>query len=260
MFGFGRSPTRALKRVKPPPALFFENAAYETSHTPDAAFLERYKYQRIFIYDDMMQGHHAHNWIKDCAVPFCTAFTAGSFIMKKKKLGKYTFPIALEAKGETNDLVYDPREQDVISQIKGELYKIETQELFTLDKRKKNTVECERKRVGLLIPATKVVWSPFDESWESIERCHVIDAWMYVGINSYWSKQIDAGLFFSPVQRFNPRSDTWLSEYYYFTKAEIDDGEATTHAEDIAREAAEVENKLIDLDVQNDPMRWRLVG
>jgi hypothetical protein len=211
-----------LRRREHPITPFLERMP---AFTPDIARLQQYKVQLLFVYDECMKQHQRHSLIQPAEFQ-CTAFTEGQFSLWKKKLGKESFPIPLNTSSSMA-----PH-----SIIKGELWAIPPDNLVQLDNHKLNTVQFIRKRVRLIVPYTQQVWArdrdtsariynlatPPNSSILQVPRTALIKAWMYVGIDSFWDDQLDAGYLFSPVRNYTPNNFK-LTNYYYFSPEEYRD-------------------------------------
>jgi len=185
-----------------PDADWFEEIERETDFTPDIWRLERYQFQLMFIYGEMMRQHQMHSMVEEFSVPLAKGFTQGKYSLWKKNLGNVSFPIALDV----------PFSGAPLEAIKGELYAIQTSQYINLDKFKLNGYHFLRQRVPIVIPYREI---------GGYEQSTKIQAWMYVGISDYWVEQLDAGYLFSPVRVFKP-SKAWTDKYYYFSIMEYE--------------------------------------
>jgi len=49
------------------------------------------------------------------------------------------------------------------------------------------------------------------------ERVDPIEAWMYIGLRSYWDDLLDGGFAFEPVRIVEPKkARNWLPKYYHW--------------------------------------------
>lgn len=180
--------------------------------TPDIAKLERYKYQLIFVYDEMMFGHPQEEVLKPEATILSKAITKNGYTLWKRKLGKQSYPVALDQK--FHNLLKAP--------IKGELYRMRSKHFITLDSYKDNGVRYYRKRIDVVVPWKEVVrHKKTNVVITRAERKTEIKAWMYIGIPDFWEEILDAGFMSSPVRCFQP-NDPNLKPYYMFTKLEYE--------------------------------------
>lgn len=184
----------------------------DASFTPDIAKLERYKYQLIFVYDETMFGHPQAQLLKDKASLLSKAITKNQYTMWKRKLGKETYPVAMDKK--FHNLLSAP--------IKGELYRMRPKHFIELDSYKDNGVRYYRKRIDIVVPWKEVVrHKTTNVVITKAERKTEVKAWMYIGVPDFWEEVLDAGFMSSPVRCFQP-NDPRAKPYYMFTKLEYD--------------------------------------
>lgn len=239
MFGWLKQTATAISRPHRPDAQWIAEASQLYPNTPDLWWLGKRHLQLIFVYGTQMRGHPQHELIDQHSVYAATTYTDGKFSLWKKKLGKESFPIAIEGSTPLPDghlaagwkpptWALPPR-----ARIQGELYAIDTQQLIALDKHYQNTLEFQRKRVPLVIPYKKLYRIPGsamqqqiaeqmggrfkDEVVTSENDVATVKAWMYIGKSEYWTDQSDH--LFSPGNTFRSRVG-WLGDYYAFTKEE----------------------------------------
>lgn len=180
--------------------------------TPDIAKLERYKYQLIFVYDEMMFSHPQAEILKPEATLLSKAITKNGYTLWKRKLGQESYPVALDQK--FHNLLKAP--------IKGELYRMRPKHFILLDSYKDNGVRYYRKRIDVVVPWKEVVrHKKTNVVITRAERKTEIKAWMYIGIPDFWEEILDAGFMSSPVRCFQP-NDPNLKPYYMFTKLEYE--------------------------------------
>jgi len=197
-----------------PSARWLELADDEVQFTPDLWNMERRQLQLLFVYDEMMKGHHEHDLIREHSVGVATAYTEERFILWKKNLGKLSYPIPLAKK-----YLSVPS-----AKIKGELYGVLPPQFKELDKHKLNGVHFIRVRVNVSVPYRRIVKTREQQGTVMLdEEVQRIRAWMYIGVPSFWDDQIDSGYLFSPVQSYSPNRE-WLDKYYYFSQKEYDVG------------------------------------
>jgi hypothetical protein len=194
------------------------NDSYPKGFTWDAAQLQQYPWQLVFVYDQMMRRHRMHHLLKDDAVYQGTAFTMGSnWVLWKKKLGQGTFPISLK---KTFFNIETGR-------IRGELYKVWSSRVLDLDEYKVNGVEFRRKKVELLVPyrhIDRILNADHNYEIVSTDLVAKVDAWMYMGRLKYWEDFLDAGYSgVVPCQIYRPASSLLIGNYYSFNLTEYDD-------------------------------------
>lgn len=223
MFGFFR---KKKEGASVPPTSWFAQEAENTKNTPDVPRLEAYKWQLLFVYDELQRGHHKHD-LAEGSVHLGTVYTRDKFSVWKKNLGRATYPIPLQKQFKT--VPYAP--------IKGELRAFRPNQYFFLDKHKQNGVQYTRKRVTVLLPYRKLLWLKERDAAQftfgkAVQNSVLttdpyireIRAWMYVGIPEFWMELIDGGYAFSPVTTYTPNTihiDKYTIErYYYFSTNE----------------------------------------
>jgi len=188
--------------------------------TPDFWELELQQFCLMFVADECKEGHRAYDILDtEDASKMCVAYTAKSFTMFKKSMGKFTFPVILPPRP---DLV-GPIGRQPMGLIKGEVFAVRPRVVVDLDNYKHNGVVFQRQRVQLDIPYRAV-----EESRRNKENVHVFgewkhfrkqNAWMYVGIPEYFFWADYAGKTFSPMKLKRP-SDNNKKPFYEFTEEE----------------------------------------
>lgn len=241
MLGWLKQTATAITRPHRPDAQWIAEASQLYPNTPDLWWLSRRHFQLLFVYGTQMRGHPQHELVMNYGAYAATTYTDGKFSLWKKRLGKESFPIALEDSTPLPDghlaagwkpptWSLPPR-----ARVQGELYALETPQMYALDKHYENTLEFKRKRVPLIIPYHKLYRIPYENSdtqkqiAEAIgtdfkdqvvtsESCvELVRAWVYIGKSDYWTNQSDH--LFSPGNTFRSRKG-WLGDYYAFTKEE----------------------------------------
>lgn len=189
--------------------------------TQDTWWMDRHDLQLFFFYGDLMHKRNTLPLLKDNVTKLATAYTEKNFTVFKKKLGKETFPIALETKFESVPQLF----------VRGELVGVCYEAYKELDTNEGNGVEFNRKRVTVQVPYRKVMGGGRVSEGLS---CNV-RAWMYVASHKYWSDQIDGGYNFASVRIFSPHTLTgtpkriggpnggWYGDnsYYFFSQEEL---------------------------------------
>lgn len=169
-------------------------------YTPDAGYLDKRQWHRLFICDELMRGRSkAH--VKDDR----WSFLASAFTMDYFSVWKWNIKDHLQVIPLLGLHFFDTP----LLQIKGELYGVRASVLKELDTMTLNGVEYERKRIKLLVPCRpkKMPWA--DTSFYT-------KAWMYIGSHN-WRDQIDAGYYFSRVNIYKPNREG-KENYYHFTE------------------------------------------
>lgn len=222
-----------LKKIIPsrhgPDAQWIAEASQVYPNTPDLTWLSRRPFHLLFVYGSQMRGHPQHELVIEHGAYSATAYTDGKFSMWKKRLGKASFPIALEGSGWRRPDWDVPKH----ARVQGELYALKWEQLLELDKHFQNTLEFERKRIPLLIPYHKLYSIPgtplqlqIEESLGMPHKNSVVTtekqvenvrAWVYIGKPEFWDDQLEH--YFAPVDVFRSRVG-WINDYYAFTKEE----------------------------------------
>lgn len=191
-----------------------DHAGKNPEFTPDKFMLQQFARTYLFEYGDAMQGMPRHHLIADdclAVVGNGEAYTRDRYSLWKRNEGRGTFPVA----GRIN-LAH---RQFPRARIRGEALLIKTEALEVLDRYRRNTVEFVRKRVQLMLPQMTNEGTPVQ-----------ITAWMYVGKNETWRKDMEwdasfyrnqkKGYQFSPVSTY-PDTRTWFNRYAHFTIKEF---------------------------------------
>jgi hypothetical protein len=199
------------------PSEFFDHVQDVLKYTPDMHHLQTYEKVRLFVYGEDMSSMPKYEELLGEFEPEATAFTFENFETWKHKLGKETYPIALEKRSSTR-AYHAWAKADSLNppwaKVKGEVYLVPPERIFFLDSYRKNGVEFVRKRVHLILPFRHVKYPGFPQLQD-------MKAWMYVGKPDYWADRLDAGANFAPVRPFN-NVNTWAKHYTHFTRLEQD--------------------------------------
>jgi hypothetical protein len=182
-----------------------------TRFTPDVPDLERREKQFLFVPDEMMEHHYDHARLGVGATKVAMALTQDKFSLWKRKLSTGPSVIPLE-KGYGS-----------LSSIRGELFLIRSQQMFKLDTHRQNGVEYKRTRIKLIIPytETRLHYGQSGYYEEVVKKLdHSLNAWMYVGVDEFWTDKLDGGYEFATVRRFHPKNNLFKEPYYYFTNKE----------------------------------------
>lgn len=152
-----------------------EEAAQEALFTPDRLVVEgKSRNVFVFAYGRLKSGFPDNSIFPE--VSLCDAWTIERFYVWTVKRGSHTFPIACKVGGADQM----PRER-----VRGELYKIPSTHLKNIDKYHENGVRFRRKETKILLPDKHPLVKPT-----------LIPAYIYVGVDSYWEKQIEWELSF----------------------------------------------------------------
>src|SRR5258708_872703 len=198
-------------------------ALTKTEFTPDIAILEQSQFQLVFVCDDLMMAGKNYPLIADCSAKIARAFTQRSYNFYRKNTDGSSVVMNPSGKVETG-----------CYKIKGELHSVLSSEMIRLDSHYQNGVQFKRYRTKLLYPTTAVaILKDVDENgillpyrlqgnghkkvYYSSERVDPIEAWMYIGLRSYWDDLLDGGFAFEPVRTVEPeKARNWLPKYYHW--------------------------------------------
>lgn len=220
---------RALRALNYPTPVWKYWMDSNVVHTPDASEIFQYKKMLLFVCDSF-KSHHKNflNTIKfgPTLMENCTdypiVFTMQGFnVVYERETGRVV-PVF----GNKNS--YLP-----VAKMKGQLHLVTPELLQFLDKVHENGVQYKRRRMKFLLPYRAKLsgpWKTLDgqplpralQGWrqkEFPEKIHIVEAWMYVGRQSFWQDRIDGG--FNTVQCptfFPNREKVWLPKYYEYTK------------------------------------------
>lgn len=200
-------------KLAAPDVQWFAEIDNQHHYTPDVNMLEQRQYQHLFLYgeDRPDLGNNMAKMEPFIADSPAIGFTRDHFSMYEKKLGKESFPIALQAK-----FGYDAH-----TCIKGYLVSVEKSVLYNLDNYRRNGDLFQRIRTKVLVPYTRIRWikDGGNEARGGVQpperAVKKISAWMYVGVPEYWNDHIDAGYHFSPVPKIVSKSP-WMEDYIYY--------------------------------------------
>lgn len=171
-----------------------------TEFTPDASLLTQYEIIPVFLYGTLMEGYPEAGLVTQFNnMSTLTAFTYGNFSCWKKKLGKLSFPIAMEPTPSPYSLA-------PANTVKGQLFFLFPEAFYELDKRFRNGLQFTRKLVPICA---------FNREQRRPMVEYEFEAFMYIGNPEYWENQFDAGYWFEPVQVMNPNK-FYPVPYYFF--------------------------------------------
>lgn len=198
----------------------FDVRKYGRKHTPDILQLQQHKRHLVILPCDMQKGRRNHHFLKD-AEPYGLGYTRRKFVMYTKQLGNESFPITLPGVEDTQ--VYRRKAGELVPSavVRGELYFVDTETLSEkLDNYKLNEVEFKRELVEVRLTYHEPYWTTDRDTGDKLvmftdEKVHILRAWMYIGIEEYWYKHLDAGYVFKP-NKLTKVKKKWLSQCYEF--------------------------------------------
>lgn len=213
-----------LRRWSLPSKAQIEEWERETEFTPDVWKIEMQEFVYLFEYGEAMREHIRYDIIDQSSYFGATAFTvADNFAMWYHRLGKATYPIAMEVKKNFN--IQDVKMLNLTqgnARVRGELHHVRPQALFELDTHRLNGIQFIRKPILLDIPFRKelkiidVQTGHYTRKMTGQQHHNEIEAFMYVGNPEYWSARLDAGFNFPQgafIQPEGPKS----KPFYYFS-------------------------------------------
>lgn len=188
-------------------------------YTLDYWLLSMYLTQNIFVYDDMMFGRHNHSLLNG-AHRWGIGWTKKRFSVFKQGERLNTQVIPLES--EYSRVPFLP--------MRGELYTVPTETLYSLDERMKNHHNFERTRVRIWFPNRAVYGfikerdavaymngdKNLGDTRMSEFRITPIQAHMYIGKDSHWANLLDAGYSCRICERFTKNIPIKNVTDYYF--------------------------------------------
>lgn len=198
-------------------------ALARTRFTPDIAELELSQYQLVFVCDDLMLAGLNYDLIKEHSAFVTRAFTNRTYQFFRKNTDGSAVVVNASQMMETGNL-----------RVKGELHCVLSTQIPALDLHYQNGVQFQRYRTPLLRAATPVaIAQDVDTDGKPLPKClqgnghqkiyhlpEVIDpleAWMYIGLRSYWDDLLDCGFMFEPVRIAEPEKErNWLPRYYHW--------------------------------------------
>jgi hypothetical protein len=186
--------------------------------TPDIAILEQSQFQLVFVCDDLMHAGKNYSLLEDCSANVARAFTMRPYNFYRKNTDGT--PVVMNPTGLMETGCY---------KIKGEIHAILSSEMPRLDRHYQNGVQFKRYRTKLLYPtrATGTIRNEGEmgRAYSIIgpkrfllpERVDILEAWMYIGLRSYWDALLDGGFAFERVRLVEPeRIRNWLPKYYHW--------------------------------------------
>lgn len=222
---FGSSP---IKKDDLPTNREMDVSMRDTLWSPDLYMLEQYKWQLLFVPDEVQRGFPSYDMIAE-SVFRGHAWTRHPFEFWLKELGDDSYPIPMETKNRVEAVSrYFPPP----AKIKGEVHMIRPYQFAELDKYKLNGVKFFRRRIPLLFPYTQLLLKDnVDErnvplplalrgkkGTKSPEIIYIMRAWMYIGVPEFWRPLLKLGSNYSIVKHYESKSRSWARPYYQFRR------------------------------------------
>lgn len=165
----------------------------ESYHTPDAPYLQRYDHHDVFIIGAWKKGFKRHNLLGPDIKPIGVGYTnSEQFVMYRTK-GSSGYPVALitNEKDGLGGAVY------------GELWRIPTNRIFSLDFYESNGIESKRMKLPIRYYGTR----------GEIVRTY---AWMWVGLRNHWNNKLEKDLILCDRQVKNSKVAGDVQKYYNY--------------------------------------------
>jgi gamma-glutamylaminecyclotransferase len=138
----------------------FENGQY----SDDIPKLNRSKFHYLFTYGTLKKGYRNHGLIADQPLIGCGYTTARNFIMYNERAA--AFPIAMFTSDHTTG-----------HRIYGEVYRVEVEDIRTLDQLESNDVLYKRYKLEI-------------QSYQANGHMQKVKAWTYVGRRAWWNTRL----------------------------------------------------------------------
>lgn len=203
-------------------------ARLENTYTPDIQKLQQYRFQYLFVCDEMMAGRHLFDErLGIRAAKVCSAFTQDDFTMWKWPALNKTEVIPMSRSFlpqgvKTRDATppWADFKPGLPFRILGQLHIVRPIHFLRLDKWKQNGIQFYRKRIPLLIPQRIVTRSPHDGTVVHPEELRVIHAWMYIGKHDFYSELLGTNYhgYCSVKTHLSKRAQ--IGRFYFFDPTE----------------------------------------
>lgn len=139
----------------------------ESYHTTDAPAIQRWDYQNVFIIGTWKKGFKRHSLLGDDIKSVGVGYTnSESFVMYRTK-GSNGYPVVL----------ITHEKMGLGGAIYGEIWRIPTKKLFSLDFYESNTIESKRMKLPIRY---------YDK--QGVIR-HTF-AWVWVGLRNHWNSKL----------------------------------------------------------------------
>lgn len=192
--------------------------------TPDQAILEQYYEQLLFVPDDMKEGGKHHDLLQD----ICwggpknpSVYTHNKFLAFRRDLGDYSTALVMPSDYKPEGFFMN-QEPPTPARVQGELYSVQANRIYLLDKHKQNGVQFARQRVKITYPWRYVSYGKVHPIPKISSHSFItIVAWMYVALPRYWDPMI-GGVFAKPLplmEHDTPRP--WIGEFYKFEPKQV---------------------------------------
>lgn len=199
------------------------------SWTPDAVQLEKKAYQPLFVCCQLGKGGREHSWLEghyketddDGRSANMSLFTKDRFELWQANRGPDSYPVPLRTSHPAATWTTADEQQPgnvKAARIKGKLYQVRSDVVFTLDRLRHNGVVYHRELIDTLIPFRYLGGHQLGEARLSHEYVRPSKAWFYIAENDYWEPLLDGGIYFKPARLSKPRNPhfrKWDVEPHY---------------------------------------------
>lgn len=186
------------------------NALMDVQYTDDMWYLSRFRYQWLFVWDRFMSIHDG----KIEGAKFCISYTSNNYQMFKKDLGEQSYPIILRSRLKDVKPPWALPTPGFAHKIKGELWLIEPNYFYFLDKFYENGHTYLRKRISVTVPQHQKVYDLEAHSFRYTPILGSLQAWIYVGNPKVWRDLVKE---FPSCELYIPNNQL-LKPYYFFSK------------------------------------------
>lgn len=204
---------------------------YSMRYTHDVYFLSKFKSWWLFVYS-CEQFTHPH-MLKEALTGYIphVAYTSCPFSLWTKQLGAESFSIALDESSQREMEAEEVLRKTELGskllikkkmvpsarpeRIKGDLVKVTPHMLYKLDEQHKNGVEFTRRRISVSIPFRFQYRDREDKLKVSETYWQHLMVWAYIGVQSFWDKQITDSFIFKPAKLFQPADTVWHRFYHH---------------------------------------------
>lgn len=164
----------------------------ESYHTTDAPAIQRWDYQDIFVVGTWKKGFKRHSLLGEDIKPVGVGYTNSERFVMYRTLGTTNFPVILitDEKNGLGGAIY------------GEIWRVPTKKLFSIDFYESNTIESKRMKLPIRYYGMKG------------EILHTF-AWVWVGLRNHWNSKLKE-LILCERQVKNSKVDKDVKYYYNY--------------------------------------------
>lgn len=179
----------------------------DTQYTPDWPEVMKKKWVPVFSYSPRIEGQILREYLIETNVrtyanhmgklPLYAGYTQDGYFHWRKDLGLESFSVVLDEQITGNYALKSYLEP---TRVWGEVYYIRPSSLLRLDFLHENTLQYLRRKVSIIIPNTKVMYSD-KAPLPNLTTPHIqtLDCYVYFGNHAYWDQQLGGVLPSSPV-------------------------------------------------------------